>query len=477
MTRETKAGLVVSCSFLCLVGVVLYCKLNGPKPPLADAYAEGVEAPPAPTAVNENNHPDDVVLPFGSDDVGSSTEKRASATTEGGSKTPGFANNDVPAPRAKVASDGPTVSDQPSNEDLAANSASKTETTSQDKRNASASSTSIYAIPDPVGDDKDAASANSTKSTGSENKITKAGATLDPIQDVKEVKDAGDKGLQDTSKASWVVPPDESGKEKNSDVAKNGSVKTDGGATSVDRSSNGDEKNTADTGSLGSDKRSSEPKTLSEQEPPPIPKGLHDPFQSLPETPAGPSSLPATANRSPRDAGLRKPTTNPAGAAAGKGTNSGQGITGITASPGRGDPSSSSGAVTQASVSSPSNGLVGENSRNSVATNSGTGRSLTPGVMPSPRTLALPPAGDTAPEPNVRLGPPTGSPLFPQPGQDLPGAAANMASSLPPPNQVAQGPAPTISGPGTGPSYQTPGVASGSRAVGPRRASKTTSMT
>ena len=102
MTRETKAGLVVSCSFLCLVGVVLYCKLNGPKPPLADAYAEGVEAPPAPTAVNENNHPDDVVLPFGSDNAGLPSGKLASATTEGGSKTPGFANNDVPAPRAKV---------------------------------------------------------------------------------------------------------------------------------------------------------------------------------------------------------------------------------------------------------------------------------------------------------------------------------------------------------------------------------------
>src|SRR6266581_7295707 len=81
MTRETKAGLVVSCSFLCLVGVVLYCKLNGPKPPLADAYAEGgVEAPPAPTPIGENNHSEDAVLPFGSDDVGSSTEKRASTT-------------------------------------------------------------------------------------------------------------------------------------------------------------------------------------------------------------------------------------------------------------------------------------------------------------------------------------------------------------------------------------------------------------
>ncbi len=468
MTRETKAGLVVSCSFLCLVGVVLYCKLNGPKPPLADAYAEGVEAPPAPTAVNENNHPDDVVLPFGSDNTSSPSEKLAIATTESGSKTSGFGNNDVPSPRAKIANDGPTVSDPPSNGDLAANSASKTETTSQDKKNASASSTSIYALPDPVGDDKDAASANSTKSTGSENKITKAGATLDPIQDVKEAKDAGDKGLQDASKASWVLPPDESGKEKNSDVAKNASIKADGGATSVDRSSNGDEKNTADTSSLGGDRRSSESKTLSEQEPPPIPKGLHDPFQSLPETPAPPSSLPATANRSPRDAGLRKPTTNPVGAANGKGTSSGQGITGITASPGRGDPSSSSGTVTQASTSSPSNGLVGENSKNSVAMNSGTGRSLTPGVMPSPRTLSLPPAGDTAPEPNVRLGPPTGSPLSPQPGQNSPSSAADAASSLPPANQMAQGPAPNISGPGNVPPYQTPGIASGS-ITGPAR--------
>ena len=34
-------------------------------------------------------------------------------------------------------------------------------------------------------------------------------------------------------------------------------------------------------------------------------------------------------------------------------------------------------------------------------------------------------------------------------------------SSLPPANQLAQGPAPTISGPGTVPSYQTPGLAAG----------------
>jgi len=44
MTRETKAGLVVSCSFLCLVGVVLYSKLNGPKPPLRLGHVRSIRA-------------------------------------------------------------------------------------------------------------------------------------------------------------------------------------------------------------------------------------------------------------------------------------------------------------------------------------------------------------------------------------------------------------------------------------------------
>src|SRR5262249_8107470 len=154
---------------------------------------------------------------------------------------------------------------------------------------------------------------------------------------------------------------------------------------------------------LSGDKKSSEQKVPAEQEPPPIPKGLHDPFQSLPEPPPASTSPAGTANKSPRDAGLRKTPTNPA---AGKAANSGRAITGVTVSPGRGDLSKSSApisapaaqTVTQAGVSSPTNGF--DNSTNSVASNSNTGRSLTPGVMPSPRTLALPPAGDTAPEPN-----------------------------------------------------------------------------
>ena len=56
MTRETKAGLVVSCSFLCLVGVVLYCKLTGKNPglPESDATTGPVTAPDEPTPIEEN---------------------------------------------------------------------------------------------------------------------------------------------------------------------------------------------------------------------------------------------------------------------------------------------------------------------------------------------------------------------------------------------------------------------------------------
>ncbi|HEV2948678.1 MAG TPA: hypothetical protein VGX70_14990, partial [Gemmataceae bacterium] len=57
MTRETKAGLVVSCSFLCLVGVVLYSKLTGKNVGLAEAEAAAgsVTAPEEPTPIEENS--------------------------------------------------------------------------------------------------------------------------------------------------------------------------------------------------------------------------------------------------------------------------------------------------------------------------------------------------------------------------------------------------------------------------------------
>ena len=464
MTRETKAGLVVSCSFLCLVGVVLYSKLNGPKLPAADAYAEGaVEAPPAPTPIEENTSSE--ILPFGSDNSGSPAEKLADAGHTQ-VKTPGLRNNDVGAFPAKT-NDGPAVPDQTS--ELASNSASK-ETSTADHKNASAPSNPTYAIPDPVEDEKNASSVSPSKSTDSENKIAKTGATLDPIQEVKEAKDVmnakAEKSSQDASKASWVIPPEESPKEKKSEAGKNGLEKTEV-TTSVTPMTSGDTKNNSDAASPDIDKQLAEQKKLAEQDPPPIPKGLHDPFQSLPETPATAPSPASTSNRSPRDAGSRKATTNPAKPA--NGTQGSQGITGITASPTRGDPSSSTGTVAttttpslaQPSPSSPRNGADTVNGMNQVAINSSQGRSLTPGVMPSPRMMALPPTGDTAPEPNVRLGPPTGGLPSNQPASEQQAATPNPATSLPPLNQVAQGPAPNISGPGSIPPYQTSGPTSG----------------
>src|SRR5437870_3912147 len=52
MTRETKVGIVVSCSFLCLVGVVLFSKLGEKGGTGTDAEAQAREdmtVPPEPT--------------------------------------------------------------------------------------------------------------------------------------------------------------------------------------------------------------------------------------------------------------------------------------------------------------------------------------------------------------------------------------------------------------------------------------------
>src|SRR5438876_8771298 len=60
MTRETTIGLVVSCSFLCLVGVVIVTKMRpgtGPTPH-PDTLAEAdVAVPPAPTPVTPPGPP------------------------------------------------------------------------------------------------------------------------------------------------------------------------------------------------------------------------------------------------------------------------------------------------------------------------------------------------------------------------------------------------------------------------------------
>src|SRR5436190_1291813 len=70
MTRETTIGLVVSCSFLCLVGVVIVTKMRpgtGPTPH-PDTLAEAeVTVPPAPTPVAPPGPP----LPWGGEGTAS----------------------------------------------------------------------------------------------------------------------------------------------------------------------------------------------------------------------------------------------------------------------------------------------------------------------------------------------------------------------------------------------------------------------
>ena len=133
-------------------------------------------------------------------------------------------------------------------------------------------------------------------------------------------------------------------------------------------------------------------------------------------------------------------------------------------------PTKTTPTLTDPGLSSQEQGLNNGNPKSQLAISSGSGRSLTPGVMPSPRSLLTSPTGDTAPEPNVRLGPPAPSlpsSTAPTPASDSspssPAAKspdANPALALPPANQLAQGPAPNLSMPPSS-DPRSPGLASG----------------
>ncbi|HEV2949535.1 MAG TPA: hypothetical protein VGX70_19315, partial [Gemmataceae bacterium] len=202
------------------------------------------------------------------------------------------------------------------------------------------------------------------------------------------------------------------------------------------------------------DKDTNDRKASGDLEPPPIPAGLHDPFHSLPETPTVPADASNTVNRSPRDAGARKPAVASGKAADGRAATSGS--NGVRTSVNAG------GAVSSSTISAPSipvhvipsdgsstaqTQTADANQRGSkVATISSQDSGLTPGVMPSPRSMGLAPAGDTAPEPNVRLGPPLAGP-FANPSTQAP--SADPASALPTSNQFAQATTPSPSSPPT----------------------------
>src|SRR5713226_7263116 len=226
MTRETKAGLVVSCSFLCLVGVVLYCKLTGKNPSLAEAGSEGgsVSAPADPTPIEENTPAvkGASTLAAGSENSGPGldSENPAVASLERGLK-PSTTSPDgfsIPTPTSNVGGDGSEVSSLSPTNNSTTESPGKTGTHQQGTKTASTQGGSTYFIPDSPGDEKNSGS----NSTGADNKDRstndgKVGATLDPLADLKEAykdtkNNASSKDATDASK-SPAVQSDDSGKD------------------------------------------------------------------------------------------------------------------------------------------------------------------------------------------------------------------------------------------------------------------------
>ena len=70
MTRETKAGLLVSCSFLCLVGVVLFSKLNeketsGTEGQGEQEFTQMMAAEPRPVPANNTGECCDIMPEIG----------------------------------------------------------------------------------------------------------------------------------------------------------------------------------------------------------------------------------------------------------------------------------------------------------------------------------------------------------------------------------------------------------------------------
>jgi nucleoid-associated protein YgaU len=379
----------------------------------------------------------------------------------------GFA---IPTPTSEIGNDGPGVSTASSTNNSATDSKSKTGTHSQGTKTASASTESTYFIPDSPANEKNSAS-NSAATDNKDHSTNdgKAGATLDPLAELKEAykdakNNASSQDITDTSKSA-ANQSDHSGKDNEKDLGAN--------TAKVDT-------NEEDGTSTKGEKKAGDRTVSAVQEPPPIPAGLHNPYQSLPEGPALPANSSNTTDRSPREAGIRKPTIYAPGTANNNATTIGANREVSGVSSGTGAVTISQGTVpattpnlTPTGSSSgtgsqpPSQSQTGVREREGserlakdrdgkVAANSGTVNGLTPGVMPSPRLSTLPPAGDTAPEPNVRLGPPTVGPASNQSGQISP---HDPATALPPSNQFAQGPAPNV---GQSPTSVNPNQAPGS---------------
>jgi hypothetical protein len=492
MTRETKAGLVVSCSFLCLVGVVLYCKVNGKNPALGEEYPDiaSIEVPSDPTPI-EGSTPTETgpgalaaattssgpTLDTGNLTAPSSESGTNSQTTrQGGYNLPDASpiGND----ERNVAASTPA---NHSNSDLD----NKKNSDWTDKKTASDPAKSTYAIPDASDLQKNSGS----KVAGNEKTRSKtdndSGATLDPLAELNQTYKEANNNSSGDKEASKATDghPDDSRKTviKNSETSLNGSASGEftissgsGEAATKPQTKDLDGSSGAHVNPKIQVGANSSTTSTPDQEPPPIPAGLHNPYRSLPEAPAMTANTSDATNRPPRDANARKSAANST-ASAGKiagttGTESGNQAfnspTGTSPSfPGT-VPSTTpnlaqtSGTSITGSQNPTYSQIGGPDKGGKSAVVSVQANGLTPGVMPSPRISPLPPAGDTAPEPNVRLGPPVGGALGTQSSQ---GPSHDSGSAVPPSNQFAQIPAPNFNdqSPRVANPYQTPVPATG----------------
>jgi hypothetical protein len=474
MTRETKAGLVVSCSFLCLVGVVFYCKINGRNPSLGDEYSDiaSVAAPSDPEPIEEStpneNSPSALAASTTSSGPALDSTSMAAPSPEGASNSSAAGHEGYRIPNPAKNGNEEQVLSASSASNNSGESENKNRTDPTGVNTTSAQGSANYAIPGSMDADKSSGSKTAvTDNKGRSTKNNTAGATIDPLADLKEAykeaKNSPSSKTDSESTQTAEVNSEKSGKDdiKNSEADRNRSTNSEmANSSGIGANPNQVQTNEADKSSaahldpkilLG---KESAPTPTGDQEPPPIPAGFHNPYQSLPEGPATAANSSDSSNRSSHDANPRKSSGNSSDPAIANVTIIGpnQGIRGASSTGGnsslQGTVPTTTPNLTPTDVSNPSGTTTPNRSQTGslnrdgkVAANSGQGSGLTPGVMPSPRITGLPPAGDTAPEPNVRLGPPTAGSSF---GPSTPTSSHDSATALPPSNQFAQGPAPNF---------------------------------
>jgi hypothetical protein len=464
MTRETKAGLVVSCSFLCLVGVVLYCKITGKNPglPDADTTAGSVTAPDEPTPIDENgpgeNGPQILASTLDNSGPGLDSGKPTAPTGNGlnptasdqqGYQIPGSTSGAQSAPQ--VVNNSVTKSSNLDSENK--------NTSSTENKVASASSNPTYSIPDSEHDDSDSSTniketksaSNSSKDKERTAKEQKKDGPPDPLAELqKAYQESNTNSNSKENQASAKSTNEADQLDKEDEKEPHGLDNKDKAAMmkSTDNPSNSSAKQTnAAEIQKTPDTNNGDRKASADLDPPPIPAGLHDPFHSLPETPVATADTSKTTNQSPRDAGARKSATASGKTADLRGSTSAS--NGTKTSPQNPEavsshtiyaPSTPVSSIPSDGSTAAQNQTGDANPRGSkVANSSSQNSSLTPGVMPSPRLMGIAPAGDTAPEPNVRLGPPLAGPGI---NPSTPVQSPDPATALPPVNQMAQVAAP-----------------------------------